>query len=215
MYKLQQIDLHTDSFFAGMLFPFVDEGKLFLLVLSTKNKYNPSQPNIKFPGGTGDRKYSKGEVYLERLEEILTTLSFDRIATLKVLNQEYDRRAEFMDHPEQKRAMWILQTLVLECLESTGYYPADISPWVVDVVERSDNHYQYFLEITELWDKNAEAVKIPQQDESFTPIDQDVISSREKMPIMDFEEILIDSHKRPVEFYIEHLKSKAGGAGEE
>ena len=197
-----------------MLFPFVEEGKIFLLVVNTKNKYQPGQTHVKLPGGTGDRKYAKGDAYLKRLEEVLEVLSFDRISILKILNQEYDRRVLLAEHPDSKRVQWLLQTLVLECLEATGYYPADLDPWVVDVVERSEDHYQYFLEIKELWDKNTEVVKIPQADEDFTPIDEDIITPRGKLPIMEFEEVLIDSHKRPIEFYIEHLKRKAKQARE-
>jgi hypothetical protein len=215
MHPLHIIELDTDSFFAGMLFPFAEEGQVYLMTVVNKDKYNLGQTQIKLPGGTGDRPYANWEKYQKRLEEVLAELSYDRIATLKVLNREYDRREAYAEHPQKKRAHWLLHTLTLSCLEGTGYYPADTEPWVVDVVEKSEDHYQYFFEIKELWDANANPVKIPQADEAFKPLDKDVVATRQKMDIYDFEEELIGSHQRPVEFYLEYLKRKAQAAREQ
>ena len=207
--KLQHIDFFPDSFFVGALFPFVENGKLFLLSVQHLDKYKKGEVNTKLPGGSGDKRLASEAKYFARLEEVMEALSFDRRAVLLILNQEYSRRAQFEDHPLGGRILWLLQTLVLNCLESTGYYPSSLDPWVVDVVKRSDDHYQYFLEIKEWWDQHGEPVQIPQLDETFVPLDKDIIVPRQKMPLLEFEEILIESHCRPVEFYLEHLKENA------
>lgn len=209
MVKLQHLDLESESFYAGMLYPFVEDGQLMLFVLHAKNKYDKNKVNIKMPGGSGDKRYAKGDAYEKKLEETLEALKFDRIARLKILNQEYDRRAKHADHPNAKRALWILQTLTLECLEATGYYPADVDPWIADVVEKSEEHVQYFFEIKEIWDKEANVIATPEPDDEFEPIDENVVVPRDKIDMLDFEEMLADSHKRPVEFYLEHLREKA------
>jgi len=207
--KLQQIDFFPDSFFVGALFPFVENGELFLLTVQHLDKYNKGETNAKLPGGSGDKSLASETKYFARLEEVLEALSFDRRAVLLILNQEYSRREHFGDHPLSDSILWLLHTLVLKCLEATGYYPADLDPRVVDVVERSDDHYQYFLEIKEWWDKHGDRVPIPQLDEEFVPLDKDILVPRQKMPLLEFEEILIESHCRPVEFYLEHLREKA------
>ncbi|MCO6492789.1 MAG: hypothetical protein J5I98_30500 [Phaeodactylibacter sp.] len=212
--KLQHIDFFPDSFFVGALFPFVEDGKLFLLAVQYLDKYKKGEANTKLPGGSGDRRLASETKYFARLEEVLEALSFDRRAVLLILNQEYSRRAQFEDHPLGGHIIWLLQTLVLKCLEATGYYPASLDPSVVDVVKRSDDHYQYFLEIKEWWDQHGGQVQIPQPDEEFVPLDKDVVVPRQKMPLLEFEEILIESHCRPVEFYLERLKESARQARE-
>ena len=168
-----------------------------VMVVHHRDKYKSGEVNIKLPGGTGDREYASDSKYFARLEEVLEALDYDRRAVLMIQNQEYSRRAAFRDHPDHEGIYWILQTMVLKCLEATGYYPADLEPWVVDIIERSEDHYQYFLEIKEWWDKNAEKVKAPQADEEFTPLDKDIVATRDRLPMMEFEEILLESHCRP------------------
>ena len=94
-------------------------------------------------------------------------------------------------------------------MEATGYYPADLNPFVVDIVERSEDHYQYFLEIKEWWDNTGNPIKMPIKDPEFVPLDKDIVQTREQIPMMEFEELLIESHRRPVEFYVEHLRNLA------
>lgn len=209
MKKLQHIELYSDSFFVGALFPFVEEGNVHLLGVRHLDKYKSGQVNMKLPGGSADPAFASSTKYFARLEEVLEKLGFERRAVLLILNQEYSRREQFSEHPQSDEILWLLHTLVLKCLEGTGYYPADLDPFVVDIVERSDDHYQYFLEIKEWWDKNGEAIAMPVPDEDFTPLDKDIQVPREKFSILDFEELLIGSHKRPVEFYLEHLKTLA------
>jgi hypothetical protein len=209
MKKLQDIELYSNSFYVGVLFPFVEDGQLFLLTVQHRDKYKSGQVNTKLPGGSGEKSFGPDKRYFSRLEEILEALAFDRRAVLLILNQEYSRKEEFAGHPDKKGILWLLQTMVLKCLEATGYYPADLNPRVVDVVERSEEHYQYFLEVKEWWDKNGEPVKIPLPDEEFKPLDPDIVVAREKMPALEFEEFLIESHCRPVEFYLEYLREVA------
>jgi hypothetical protein len=215
MNKLQNIELYSDSFFVGALFPFVEDGVLHLLTVQHRDKYKSGKVNTKLPGGSSDRTFASDTKYFARLDEVLEALSFERRAVLLIHNQEYSRRDAFKDHPDKKGIYWILQTMVLQCLEATGYYPADLEPWVVDIVERSEDHYQYFLEVKEWWDQSGNPVKIPEPDEEFKPLDKDIVVPREKMPILEFEEIMLDSHARPVEFYLEHLREKAMRARKE
>ena len=76
-------------------------------------------------------------------------------------------------------------------------------------MERSEDHYQYFLEVKEWWDRSGNKVEVPAPDDDFVPLDKDIVAPRHKLPILEFEELLIGSHRRPVEFYIEHLKNLA------
>ena len=209
MKKLQDIEFFPESFFVGALFPFVEDGKLFLLTVQQPDKYKSGQINTKLPGGSSVREMSSDSKYFDRLEEVLNALSFERRAVLLILNQEYSRRAQHAEHPNDVPVLWLLQTLVLNCLEATGYYPADLDPWVVDIMERSEDHYQYFLEVKEWWDRSGNKVEVPAPDDDFVPLDKDIVASRHKLPILEFEELLIGSHRRPVEFYIEHLKNLA------
>lgn len=52
-------------------------------------------------------------------------------------------------------------------------------------------------------------MEIPQPDEEFVPLDKDIIVPRPKMPLLEFEDILIESHCRPAEFYLGQLREKA------
>ena len=49
--KLQHIDFFPDSFFVGALFPFVEDGKLFLLSVQHLDKYKKGEANNKLPAG--------------------------------------------------------------------------------------------------------------------------------------------------------------------
>lgn len=207
MQKLQHTEFLSESFFVGALFPFVEEGTLSLLAVQQKDKYKRGQVQTKMPGGTGEQEYIKSTPYFKRLEEVLEALAFDRRAVLLIMNQEYSRRELLENHPQSEEMRWLLQTLVLNCLETTGYYPADLDPFVVDIVERSEDHYQYFLEMKEWWDAKGDPVKIPAPDEDFKPLDEDILVAREIIPMKEFEELLISSHRRPVEFYLEHLQN--------
>ena len=106
----------------------MEDGKLFLLTVQHLDKYKKGEVNNKLPGGSGDKRFASESKYFARLEEVMEGLSFDRRATLLILNQEYSRRAQFEDHPLGKNILWLLQTIVLKCLEATGYYPADLDP---------------------------------------------------------------------------------------
>lgn len=209
MKKIQDVELYPSSFFVGALFPFVEDGEIFLLTVQHLDKYKTGQVNTKLPGGSGDVSYASDEKYFARLEEILEKLSFDRRANLLILNREYDRNDLFSDHPEGKNMLWVIRTLVLKCLEGTGYYPADPEPRVVDIVERSEDHYQYFLEMKEWWDKNGDPIHAPVPEEDFNPLDPDIVKTREKIPMLEFEELLFETHCRPVEFYLEYLREQA------
>ncbi|MBR9920674.1 MAG: hypothetical protein GYB31_07520 [Bacteroidetes bacterium] len=215
MRKIQDIELYSPSFFVGALFPFVDDGEVTLLVVQHLDKYKSGKVNTKLPGGSAEADFASETRYFERLEADLNKLGFDRRTILLILNQEYSRRAQFRDHSDTEGIHWMLQTLVLRCLEATGYYPADLDPRVVDIVERSEDHYQYFFEIKEWWDKEGEKVEAPQADAEFKPLDTDIQVPRDKMPITEFEDILIGSHCRPVEFYLEHLRALALKARED
>ena len=210
MNKLQNLDYFPETFFVGALFPFVEDGALSMLVVQNRNKYKGGKIDTKLPGGSGMKEFSSDSKYYTKLEEVLEALTFDRRATLLIMNQEYSKKDTFKDHEESDDIMRLLRSLTIKCLEATGYYPADLDPFVIDVVERSDDHYQYFLEVKEWWDKNGDAVKIPEADEDFTPLDKDIVVARQTMSMMDdYEEILLDSHCRPVEFYLEHLRHLA------
>ncbi len=208
MKKIQDIELYSDSFFVGALFPFAEDGVLYLFTVQHRDKYKTGEVNTKLPGGSGDSAYASDKKYFARLEEILEKLSFDRRANLLILNQEYDRNNLFSEHPDGKNMLWLLRTMVLKCLEATGYYPADLAPRVVDIVERSEDHYQYFLEVKEWWDKNAEQVKIPVPEEDFKPLDPDIVVPRQNIPMLEFEDFLLETHCRPVEFYLEYLQEQ-------
>ena len=210
MQKLKDLPaLYSDSFFVGALYPFAEEGTLYLLTVQHLDKYKSGKVNTKLPGGSVDEELARDSKYFSKLEEVLEKLGYERRAVLMIMNQEYSRKELYNEHPEGDGILWLLHTLVIRCLEATGYYPADIDPYVVDIVERTDDHYQYFLEMKEWWDKSGDPIKIPVEEEDFKTLDPDIVAPREKTPILEFEELLIGSHKRPVEFYLEHLKDRA------
>ena len=212
MKNIQDIALYSDSFYVGALYPFAEEGELYLFTVQHRAKYKTGQVNTKMPGGSGDEAYLSEERYLALLEELLDKLSYDRRAKLLVLNQEFDRNDALSEHPDSEHILWLLRTMVMQCLESTGYYPAVLTPRVVDIVERSEDHYQYFLEVKEWWDKNGDTVTVPVSEEAFQSPDPDIVVARQKIPMLEFEELLIESHCRPVEFYLEYLRERAKGA---
>lgn len=85
----------------------------------------------------------------------------------------------------------------MSCLEKLGYYPMDLEPKVVHLIEK-DGHTQYFLEATTLINKEGEEVKAVVPEDNFRAIALDIIETRIPLPLEDFSQ-LIHSHRQAVE----------------
>ncbi len=199
------IDLPSpeSTHYVGVVYFFYKEGEEFFLMVKNKDIIR-NLINNKLPGGKSNAEYEDNQVYKDTLFATLDKLNFDRDKTWRFIFKNEKRRNSLYGQEEEKEhLLHISRTLVMECIEVLGYYPVDTAPTVVAIVEKG-LHTQYFLEIKEFMDSSGETVLIPNNLDSFKPLDLDVIETRIHVNVNNYRQ-LINSHKLPLEKFL--LKS--------
>jgi hypothetical protein len=195
-----QFFVHPETHYVGVVYFFKKDGEEFFLMVKNKDLIN-NTINNKLPGGKSNADYEDNEVYKDSLFATLDKLNFDREKTWRpIFKNEKKRNSLYGQEEEKEHLLHISRTLVTECLEVLGYYPVDIAPTVVSVVEKG-HHTQYFLEIKEFMDSSGEKVLVPNNLDAFKSLDLDVIETRIHTPVHNYRQ-LINSHKIPFEKFL-------------
>lgn len=205
MYKLIDVPIPPQSHFVGILFLYEEDGIQKILTVKDKNSES-NHINLKLPGGTSERLYEEYVLYENALFKTLEKLKFNKNTLAKIFKNEIKRKRSLEEHKGLQALAFILRTMVMESLEEIGYYPMDLDPLVVDVVEK-DYHTQYFVEVKNFIDANGDEIVIPNMDDNFKPLDSDVIETRVPLDLSDFQK-LIHSHKKAAEKFFQLHKKK-------
>ena len=196
MFTLKEIPNPPDSHYVGIVFQFENEGSPSVFAVKDNDKFREII-NFKLPGGSDDQIYREYMDYENLLFKNLEKLGFNKKGQTTVYRNERKRKKLLEAYGDDSTVIFVLRTFVMSCLEKLGYYPMDLEPKVVHLIEK-DGHTQYFLEATTLINKEGEEVKAVVPEDNFRAIALDIIETRIPLPLEDFSQ-LIHSHRQAVE----------------
>lgn len=197
LFKLTEVPEPPQSHYVGIIFCFNDaDGDVNILALKDRDRFR-GVTNFKLPGGSDEKIYEQYMDFENALFKVLDKLEFPRKTQAIIYKNERKRKTLLEGYTNNKAAIFMLRTMVMESLEEIGFYPMDLEPIVVHYIEK-DSHTQYFLEVKNMIGKNGEAISFPFPDDNYRPLDPDVVETRIPLPLVEFEK-LIHSHRKAAE----------------
>ena len=197
LFKLSEVPEPPQSHYVGIIFCFDDaDGDPNILALKDRDRFR-DLTNFKLPGGSDEKIYEQYMDYENALFKVLDKLEFPRKTQAIIYKNERKRKTLLEGYTNNKAAIFMLRTMVMESLEEIGFYPMDLEPIVVHYIEK-DSHTQYFLQVKDMIGKDGEAISFPFPDDNYRPLDPDVVETRIPLPLVEFDK-LIHSHRKAAE----------------